>query len=89
VIAPKLVGGVSAPGPLGGRGVERMADALTLADLRVDQMGADVLVRGVLAPPVEGNGPMPEVPSGRMQDAPTRPSHSASGGGNERKGSNV
>jgi diaminohydroxyphosphoribosylaminopyrimidine deaminase / 5-amino-6-(5-phosphoribosylamino)uracil reductase len=89
VIAPKLVGGVSAPGPLGGRGVERMADALTLADLRVDQMGADVLVRGVLAPPVEGNGPMPDVPPGRMQDAPTRPSHSASGGGNERKGSNV
>lgn len=103
VIAPKLVGGLSAPGPLGGRGAERMADAMALADLRVDQMGADVLVRGVLGPLVEGSGRTPDVPTertqgaptgrtqvptGRMQYAPTRPSHTASGG-NERKVSNV
>jgi diaminohydroxyphosphoribosylaminopyrimidine deaminase / 5-amino-6-(5-phosphoribosylamino)uracil reductase len=96
VIAPKLVGGLSAPGPLGGRGVERMADALALAELRVDQMGADVLVRGVLTPPVGGTGQAQDVPTGRSQEAPTerrqyaprRPSQSA-GGGNEREVSNV
>jgi diaminohydroxyphosphoribosylaminopyrimidine deaminase / 5-amino-6-(5-phosphoribosylamino)uracil reductase len=96
VVAPKLVGGLSAPGPLGGRGVERMADALAVADLRVEQIGPDVLMRGVLTPLVEGNGRAQDVstgrmqaPTGRMQYAPTRPSQTASGSGNERKVSNV
>jgi len=48
IIAPKLVGGRAAPGPLGGSGAKRMAEALALADLRAARLGDDVLLRGRL-----------------------------------------
>ena len=48
VIAPKLLGGRTAPGPLGGSGVHRMADGLALVDLRTDRLGDDILLRGRL-----------------------------------------
>jgi diaminohydroxyphosphoribosylaminopyrimidine deaminase/5-amino-6-(5-phosphoribosylamino)uracil reductase len=41
-VAPKLVGGREAPGALGGLGVERMADAWQLEDLRLRRFGEDV-----------------------------------------------
>lgn len=44
-IAPKLVGGV-APSPLGGEGVSRMTDALTLARATLEQSGEDVYLHG-------------------------------------------
>ncbi len=50
IIAPKLLGGARAPGPVGGSGVHRMADALMLADLRTERLGDDVLLRGRLSP---------------------------------------
>lgn len=43
-IAPRLVGGRDAPGPLGGKGVERMADALELQNVRVRRLGQDLML---------------------------------------------
>ena len=45
-IAPKIVGGASAPGPVGGEGVARMAEALTLKQARWERLGDDLLVTG-------------------------------------------
>lgn len=45
-IAPKLVGGLEAPTPLAGEGVEDMAAAIQLADLSYERVGADILVKG-------------------------------------------
>lgn len=50
-IAPKLIGGREAPGPLGGPGWARLADAPGLRFARVELMGEDVLV---IAYPREG-----------------------------------
>jgi len=46
-VAPKLVGGSAAPGPLGGDGVETMAAALELLDVTYEKVGRDVCVRGL------------------------------------------
>jgi riboflavin biosynthesis pyrimidine reductase len=43
-IAPKMVGGNKAPGPVAGDGVETMDQALLLHDVQVKQMGADILI---------------------------------------------
>jgi diaminohydroxyphosphoribosylaminopyrimidine deaminase / 5-amino-6-(5-phosphoribosylamino)uracil reductase len=45
-IAPKLAGGAAAPGPVGGAGVERMAAALKLADITIEELDGDVYVHG-------------------------------------------
>lgn len=45
-IAPKLVGGCDAPGPVGGPGVQAMADAWQLERVRISQLGSDLLVEG-------------------------------------------
>ena len=45
-IAPKLAGGAAAPGPVGGAGIERMADALKLADITIEELDGDVYVHG-------------------------------------------
>lgn len=50
-VAPKIVGGRAAPGPVGGEGVARMADALPLHDIRCRRVGEDLLIVGY---PVEG-----------------------------------
>ena len=47
-IAPKLVGGTGAPSPIGGEGFERMADALPLADITIEELDGDVYVHGRL-----------------------------------------
>ena len=44
--APVLIGGAGAPGPLGGDGAQRLADALRLDELRVKQRGPDVILLG-------------------------------------------
>jgi diaminohydroxyphosphoribosylaminopyrimidine deaminase/5-amino-6-(5-phosphoribosylamino)uracil reductase len=48
-IAPTLVGGREAPGPLGGAGVASLADAYQLRDLALERCGDDVLIRGEVA----------------------------------------
>ncbi|HEY1065339.1 MAG TPA: bifunctional diaminohydroxyphosphoribosylaminopyrimidine deaminase/5-amino-6-(5-phosphoribosylamino)uracil reductase RibD [Pirellulales bacterium] len=45
-IAPKVVGGASAPGPIGGAGVEWMRDALPLSAVEVRTLGGDVYLSG-------------------------------------------
>lgn len=45
-IAPKLIGGQSAPTPYGGDGFAKMAEAVTLTDLRVETVGDDLCVIG-------------------------------------------
>jgi len=47
-IAPKLVGGREAPGPVGGGGVARLADAHHLHDTEVLKLDDDVLITGYL-----------------------------------------
>ena len=45
-IAPVIVGGDAAPSPVSGSGVERIADALRLHDVRVERFGNDVAIMG-------------------------------------------
>lgn len=45
-LAPILVGGRDAPSPLGGAGVEHLADAHRLVDVDVARLGDDLLVTG-------------------------------------------
>jgi len=45
-IAPKIVGGTTAPSAIGGTGVEKMADALELERISVIQRGKDIEVTG-------------------------------------------
>ena len=45
-VAPCLAGGATAPTPMGGRGVEKIAEALRLTETRVDIVDGDVLLHG-------------------------------------------
>ncbi len=45
-VAPAIIGGRAAPSPVGGEGVETMADALRLQRVRVTQLGTDVAITG-------------------------------------------
>ena len=45
-IAPKLLGGAGAPTALGGDGIDCLADAVELSDVRVEKLGADILYEG-------------------------------------------
>ena len=48
-IAPKFAGGEDAPSPVGGVGIERMASALKLADITIEELEGDVYVHGRIA----------------------------------------
>lgn len=45
-VAPVVIGGDSVPGPVGGAGAERMADALRLRDVTYAELDGDVMVVG-------------------------------------------
>ena len=45
-IAPTVIGGASAPSPVGGTGVEMMVDALELERVRWKRLGRDMLITG-------------------------------------------
>ena len=47
-IAPKMIGGTEAPGPVGGVGIEHLNDALRLRDTEVVTLGDDTLFSGYL-----------------------------------------
>lgn len=44
--APKIIGGVEAPGIVGGAGIEKLSDAISLKDIKIKRFGADILVEG-------------------------------------------
>ncbi len=45
-VAPKLIGGTNAPGPIGGQGVSAVTESPTLTHIVQEQLGNDWLVRG-------------------------------------------
>ncbi len=45
-ISPRLAGGAAAPSPVGGRGAQRIAEALVLAEWTVEPVEGDLLLRG-------------------------------------------
>lgn len=45
-IAPKVIGGKDAPGPVGGQGIERLPNALGLDNIEISRCGEDILVTG-------------------------------------------
>jgi len=47
-IAPKIAGGRDAPSPVAGMGVELMQQALQLQEVKIEQVGEDVYVRGLV-----------------------------------------
>lgn len=48
-IAPKIVGGKTAPGPVGGAGIASLADAVRLEEVAMDKVGDDLLVTAYIA----------------------------------------
>ena len=45
-VAPRLIGGRDALGPVGGPGVERLAEAIPLRELDATRLGTDLLITG-------------------------------------------
>lgn len=45
-IAPKLIGGEKAPGAIGGKGINRLKDAIRVKNLRLRKLGIDLLLEG-------------------------------------------
>ena len=45
-IAPKMVGGESATSPISAPGVDRMTEALALAEISIEELGGDLYVHG-------------------------------------------
>jgi len=48
-IAPIIVGGASAPGPVGGEGCSVVAQARRVSNVRMHRLGADLLLTGAVA----------------------------------------
>ncbi|XP_020243908.1 riboflavin biosynthesis protein PYRR, chloroplastic isoform X1 [Asparagus officinalis] len=49
-VAPKIIGGVNAPSPVGELGMVHMSQALNLIDREVELIGPDLLISGYLQP---------------------------------------
>lgn len=45
-IAPIIIGGKDALGPVGGKGIGKLADALRIKDVKVSQVGNDLIIEG-------------------------------------------
>ncbi|MGA8922917.1 MAG: dihydrofolate reductase family protein, partial [Candidatus Dormiibacterota bacterium] len=43
-VAPRVIGGREAPGPVGGPGIERLTDAISLRDVDFTRLGDDMLI---------------------------------------------
>lgn len=60
-VAPKIIGGVTAPSPVGEMGMVEMTQALNLADVSFEQIGPDMLITGYLQPIPDLR---PQIPTG-------------------------
>ncbi|KAI5068159.1 hypothetical protein GOP47_0016504 [Adiantum capillus-veneris] len=49
-VAPKIIGGTTAPSPVGDMGMVEMTQALNLADVSFEKIGPDMLITGYLQP---------------------------------------
>lgn len=61
-VAPRIVGGSAAPGPVGGDGVARLAEAISVRDLAARRSGEDLVLEGYIAasaPGASATGPAP------------------------------
>jgi diaminohydroxyphosphoribosylaminopyrimidine deaminase / 5-amino-6-(5-phosphoribosylamino)uracil reductase len=47
-IAPFVIGGVAAPGPVAGRGISSLSDAFHLQDVTLEPVGHDFLIKGLI-----------------------------------------
>lgn len=47
-LAPKLIGGKKAPGPIGGQGVQLVSEAINLYDICFEAIDSDILVSGYI-----------------------------------------
>lgn len=47
-IAPKIIGGQEAPGPVGGVGIAKMNQAIKLRNITLGQIGQDIIVEGYI-----------------------------------------
>ncbi|BAX80437.1 riboflavin biosynthesis protein RibD [Labilibaculum antarcticum] len=45
-IAPKIIGGLTSKSPVGGEGIEFMKDAIELENMKIDQLGNDLMLTG-------------------------------------------
>jgi diaminohydroxyphosphoribosylaminopyrimidine deaminase / 5-amino-6-(5-phosphoribosylamino)uracil reductase len=45
-VAPRIIGGREAPGPVGGAGIEHLAAAIQLRELDTTRLGSDILITG-------------------------------------------
>lgn len=45
-VAPIIVGGTAAPGPVGGQGIKSLTDAHLLSEVTWEQIGSDMMIRG-------------------------------------------
>lgn len=43
-VAPRLIGGQTAPGPVGGNGIEHLTDAVALRDMDMARLGDDLMI---------------------------------------------
>lgn len=48
-IAPKIIGGNEAPGPVGGTGIDRLANAVRLRDIELKCVGDDICIKGYIS----------------------------------------
>lgn len=44
--APKIIGGVEAPGMVGGGGIERLSEAVSLKEIKIKRFGEDIMIEG-------------------------------------------
>lgn len=47
-IAPKIIGGMTAPGPVGGQGIANLGDAILLENSKTEYVGEDILISAYL-----------------------------------------
>jgi diaminohydroxyphosphoribosylaminopyrimidine deaminase/5-amino-6-(5-phosphoribosylamino)uracil reductase len=50
-ISPKIIGGKTAPGPVGGEGVAKMTDVIKLKHIRTKRFGEDIMIEGYIEKP--------------------------------------